>query len=154
MIKNWKIVSFFWTFQSGKREKEKNNSVLQTDYFSILNPFYIEKLSQEDINWLKEKKVADQEVLQLIERTYKNILKKEGVETVMYNPPLKEHAVSNGTLVLELRYGKNIRNLTGKDYVENMEKQRAFLEELTEQLEERIEEVLGMKGKISIEKVV
>ena len=43
---------------------------------------------------------------------------------------------------------KNIRNLTGKDYVENMEKQRAFLEELTEQLEERIEEVLGMKGKI------
>ncbi len=70
----------------------------------------------------------------------------------MYNPPLKEHAVSNGTLVLELRYGKDIRNLTGKDYVENMEKQRAFLEELTEQLEERIEEVLGMKGKISIEK--
>ena len=49
---------------------------------------------------------------------------------------------------------KNIRNLTGKDYVENMEKQRAFLEELTEQLEERIEEVLGMKGKIFIEKVV
>jgi len=41
-----------------------------------LNPFYIEKLSQEDINWLKEKKVADQEVLQLIERTYKDILKK------------------------------------------------------------------------------
>ena len=72
----------------------------------------------------------------------------------MYNPSLKEHAVSNGTLVLELRYGKDIRNLTGKDYVENMEKQRAFLEELTEQLEERIEEVLGMKGKIFIEKVV
>lgn len=56
--------------------ERKNNSVLQTDYFSILNPFYIEKLSQEDINWLKEKKVADQEVLQLIERTYKDILKK------------------------------------------------------------------------------
>ena len=76
MIKNWKIVSFFLDLPKWQTRERKNNSVLQTDYFSILNPFYIEKLSQEDINWLKEKKVADQEVLQLIERTYKDILKK------------------------------------------------------------------------------
>lgn len=56
--------------------KKKTIPFYKQIIFSILNPFYIEKLSQEDINWLKEKKVADQEVLQLIERTYKDILKK------------------------------------------------------------------------------
>ena len=90
-----------------------NNS---TRYFACLNPLFIEKLDTNLIKILIQKHDVDQEVLNIIANTFKDIIKKEGVTKVCYDPPMPKHVVENGTIVLQFLYGKNSKKTISGDW--------------------------------------
>ena len=127
---------------------------INSKYFSILNKFYFNSFSSEDINMLENKNKIDNEVLKLVARTYKECLKKDGVSGIMYNPPKPEHYVVNGSLVLEFVYGKNIKNLSDDEYLEIYSKQKDFINSMVEEIKKEVKEKLGINCEIFIGKRV
>lgn len=128
----------------GKSNDVKHN--ILSDFLSILNNFYVEKLSEED----KEKlNINDIEV---IKKTYIDILKKGNDKMIMYNPPMPEHAVKNGTLVLEFVYGKNTSIIPEEQYSLLIRKQKEFIKNISEEIKNEIKEKLGLNCEIFINK--
>ena len=104
----------------GKSNDIKHN--ISSDYFSVLNNFYVEKLS------LEEQELFKTNALDVVKKTYINILKKDNQTMIMYNPPMPEHNVKNGNLVLEFVYGKNIVIIPDDQYLKFIKRQREFIE--------------------------
>lgn len=130
---------------------EKYSSFI-SKYFRCLNQFYIEKLEEQYLNILIKKEKIDNEVLNIVGITYKEILKKDNVKTVTYNPPTLENIVENGTIVIELVYGKNSKELSKEEFLVNLRKQNEFLKQLISDLEKEIIENTGLKTKIFLNK--
>ena len=133
---------------------QKIKSNIATNYLRCLNTYYIDKLTKDELKIIKENNDLSQPILEIVKKTYKDVLKKDGVKTVMYNPPTPERMVENGTLVLELSYGTNTKELPDDEYISNMHKQKALLTNLVCGLEQEINMQLGIKVKILIEKRV
>ena len=130
---------------------EKYSSFI-SKYFRCLNQFYIEKLEEQYLNILIKKEKIDNEVLNIVGITYKEILKKDNVKTATYNPPTLENIVENGTIVIELVYGKNSKELSKEEFLVNLRKQNEFLKQLISDLEKEIMEKTGLKTKIFLNK--
>ena len=130
------------------------NCNINSNYFSILNNFYFSKFSSEDINKLENKKEIDNEVLELVARTYIECIKKDGVSGIMYNPPKPEHYVVNGSLVLEFVYGKNTKKISDDEYMDIYRKQKDFINSMVEELKKEVTEKLGINCEIFISKRV
>ena len=130
---------------------EKYSSFI-SKYFRCLNQFYIEKLEEQYLNILIKKEKIDNEVLNIVGITYKEILKKDNVKTVTYNPPTLENIVENGTIVIELVYGKNSKELSKEEFLVNLRKQNEFLKQLISDLEKEMIEKTGLKTKIFLNK--
>ena len=113
---------------------------ISTKYFTVLNRFYIDELLEKDIN------------LDLVKSSYVDVLKKGNDENIMYNPPMPEHIVKNGSLVLEFVYGKNTVSLSGDEYVEHIKKQREFINKMIEVIKKDIKEKLGLECSIFVSK--
>ncbi len=130
---------------------EKYSSFI-SKYFRCLNQFYIEKIEEQYLNILIKKEKIDNEVLNIVGITYKEILKKDNVKTATYNPPTLENIVENGTIVIELVYGKNSKELSKEEFLVNLRKQNEFLKQLISDLEKEIIEKTGLKTKIFLNK--
>ena len=130
---------------------EKYSSFI-SKYFRCLNQFYIEKLEEQYLNILIKKEKIDNEVLNIVGITYKEILKKDNVKTVTYNPPTLENIVENGTIVIELVYGKNSKELSKEEFLFNLRKQNELLKQLISDLEKEMIEKTGLKTKIFLNK--
>ena len=130
---------------------EKYSSFI-SKYFRCLNQFYIEKLEEQYLNILIKKEKIDNEVLNIVGITYKEILKKDNVKTATYNPPTLENIVENGTIVIELVYGKNSKELSKEEFLVNLRKQNEFLKQLISDLEKEMIEKTGLKTKIFLNK--
>ncbi len=123
-----------------------------SDYYSLINNIYIDKLSDEQKNIILEKNYVDEELIQLVENTYFYILKKGNDEHVMYSPPMPNHSVKNGSLVLEFSYGKNKIELTDEEYLDLSRKQRLYIHKINNKLKNEVENKLKIPCEIFIEK--
>lgn len=86
-------------FHIGKTINFKSN--VNSDYLLLLN------LSDEKLSLLKSKTVVDDQLLEMVEKTYKTVLHQKEKTKIMYDPPMLNHIVDNGNLVFEFSYGKN-----------------------------------------------
>lgn len=155
--KNIDISSFDKKIEEANLYFGTSNDILcniNSKYFSLLNKFYFSKLSEEDLVTLRNKKEIDDEVLEVVKRTYKECLKKEGVSGVMYNPPLPKHYVDNGSLVLEFVYGKNTKKFSDDEYIEIYRQQKIFIDNMIKEIKKEVAEKLGINCEVFISKRV
>lgn len=138
-------------FFSPSNSIDKN---MKSNYYSLLNQFYFDKLDDKDKEILLSKDVTSSDIKRIIEKSYKEVLKKGDMEYVMYNPPIPNHRVKNGSLVFEFVYGKNREKLNDEQYTVNMIKQREFISKINELLKRDIEEKIGIPCEIFVEKRV
>lgn len=134
----------------GQAKSHKEN--IKSKYYSLLNDFYVEKLSEEHKIILEKKEQIDEETINIVKSTYKEVLKKGEYENIMYNPPLPEHHVKNGSLVLEFVYGKNVQTFSKEEYAELVKKQRNLIEEVNNELKKEISEKLNISVVVFVEK--
>lgn len=138
---------------------------MNLDYLYILNNFFIEKLEINDIEMLKKclgnKVEATPELLGMIERTYKDVIKKnffkgeytEDKYKVCYGTAIPSNFADNDALVLKMYYSKNTKELQGQEFIDNLRKQKTFIDELKEKIKKEIEEKLNISCDILDEKV-
>lgn len=141
-------------FSESKIIKEKYKTYLNFKYLYLLNAFYVEKLELKDIEILKNKEDIDDDVLEIVKRTYKKIIKKDNVKTITYGDRLEETTVENGTIVFKLTYGKNTKSFDDENQKVLSRKQRKFLEKLIELLETEMKNTFNENCKIWIEKIL
>ncbi|MBQ3298044.1 MAG: hypothetical protein IJG97_04470 [Bacilli bacterium] len=127
---------------------------INSKYFSVLNSFYFSSLTDEELIALENKKSIDNEVLDIVARTYKNSLRKDGVSGVMYDPPAPDHYVENGSLVLEFVYGKNTKKVSDEEYITLYKNQKAFIEAMTDSIKNVFFDKLGINCEIFVSKRV
>lgn len=130
------------------------NSIISSKFFNCLNDFYVEKLENRDIEVLNKKEKIDEEVVEIVKRTYKEILKKDGVEMITYFPTLPERIVKNQTIVLEFAYGKNTKEFANDEFIELIKKQRNFIENMNKKIEAEINTKMELPAKILVAKII
>lgn len=142
------------------------NDYINLKYIYILNNFFIEKLSLDDINKLKESLnikylKPNKELLEIINRTYKDVIWNnytykgyvDNNYNVYYGEFQPENFVDNDALVLKIYYGKNKINLNDQDYLTNMSEKKLFLSNLSNRLKKEIEEKLNINVNVLTEKI-
>jgi len=142
---------YFGISKSLEKYNENNNVFLNSKYVKILNTFYIDNLTLEEKQILENTEIISNE---FIKQTIKKVLSKNGVNTVMYNPPMPERNVENGTLVLQLIVGKNTTLLRGEEYINNLKKQDKYLKDIVEKYEMKLQQNLNINCKIFIDRLV
>lgn len=130
------------------------NNNIGSKYFSVLNDFYFSSLTNEELITLENKRVVDAEVIGIVENTYKNSIRKDGVSGMMYEPPRPEHYVENGSLVLEFVYGKNIKKVPNTEYIKLYRDQKDFINSMIEDIKQDVENRLGINCEIFVDKRV
>lgn len=148
----------------GKNSKYKNlNNYLNLNYIFLINNLFVEKLSVDDIKFLRKKFNKDNitdEMLDMIKRTYKdviydNYLRGEYQNTiykVCYGSVVPFNFVDNNALVFKIYYGKNLIDKDGDAFIELHQKQLDFLEKLKTKLKSEIKEKLDINCEILQEK--
>lgn len=140
---------------------------LGLDYICVLNNFFIEKLEKEDIELLKkclmqQKLEVTNELLMMVQRTYKDIIKKNYLKgeytdkkyKVCYGVAIPSNFANNDALVLKIYYSKNTKQLNDEEFIDNIKKQKEFIEKLSKRMKKEIESVLNISCEILNEKTV
>lgn len=117
-------------------------------YFYLLNTLYLENLSDKDLKILNIKEKADEEVVDIVQRTLKNVITKKGAKNITYFNPTPETIIKNGTLVFIFAYGKNSESLSDDLYTSNVKKQKEFIKLFKENFENGIKSSLGIECKL------
>lgn len=131
------------------------------NYLYIRNTLYVEKLSSNDLNMLinrynKQDKNFDDEMMNLIERTYKSVIKtdinneeeliqKYGQIDVNYGPEIAAYTRPINALVIGFRcMDKEIENESIDEHIERTSKENEFKDKCLRELEEDIKNRLGV----------
>ena len=138
---------------------------LRLDYIYIINDFFIEKLSINDLNELRkvyQEKKYNINTIKMIEKTYKEVLNNNFVNGKYVNEPFnrcygpmmpKNFALSD-SLVIKIIFGKNTKQYDDAKYLVNAKAKTNFLNILSNDLKKEIEEKLGIRVTILREKVM
>lgn len=155
----------------GKGYPTKSNLIndlgeyLGLDYIYIINDFFIEKLSINDLNELRkvyQEKKYNINTIKMIEKTYKEVLNNNFVNGKYVNEPFnrcygpvipKNFALSD-SLVIKIIFGKNTKQYDDEEYLVNAKAKTNFLNILCNDLKKEIEENLEIKVTILREKVM
>lgn len=142
------------------------NDFLKFNYIFLLNDFFIEKLSIEDINVLLnslklQKLVPTKELMEMIKRTYVDVIKNnytkngyvDDVFKVSYGEFHPGNFVSNNALVLKIFYGKNKRQMTDEEYLLNMKEKKEYLNNFIQRLKNEITNKLNISVEVLSEKI-
>ena len=142
------------------------NDFFKFNYIFLLNDFFIEKLSSDDINVLLnslkiEKLVPTPELMEIIKRTYIDVIKnnytKNGyvdeIFKVSYGEFHPGNFVSNNALVLKIFYGKNKKQMTDEEYLQNMKEKKDYLNNLVERIKNEINGKLDINVELLTEKI-
>ena len=141
------------------------NEYINLEYIYILNNFYIEKISIEDINVLKQyvdKKIEiNEQLLNIVKNTYKEVIKNNycnGEYTnikykVFYGYINLKNAVDNDALVLKIFYSRNTIKLDDEEFIKNIKDKRDFLEKLSNEIIDEVKNKLEINCNILIEKI-
>lgn len=135
-------------------ESNSINKNLSSKFYGLLNEIYIENLNEDYIKIIENKNIVDEELLDIVSKTYKEVLTKKGVKNIMYNPPMPSHFVLNGSLVLEFVYGKNSAKFREEDYAKLVKLQRDFINKMNNEICLEIETKLNIKCTVFVEKRV
>lgn len=125
-------------FAPSKTFKDYGYLSTTSPYFYFLNTFYLENLNENDIEILKNKTKLDEEVVQLVKRTLKDVIKKEKTKNITYFNATPETIIRNGTLVFAFVYGKNSKALNDEEYLNNIKAQKKFINLLKNNFESGI----------------
>ena len=155
----------------GKGHPTKSNVIndlgeyLGLDYIYIINDFFIEKLSVNDLNELRkvyQEKKYNINTIKIIEKTYKEVLNNNFVNGKYVNEPFnrcygpvipKNFALSD-SLVIKIIFGKNTKQYDDEEYLVNAKAKTNFLNILCNDLKKGIEENLEIRVTILREKVM
>lgn len=146
------------------KTKKQLRSYLGLNYLYIINDFFIEKLSISDLNVLKKidntNFIFNEEIYNLVEKTYKDIIKDNYFNNVYtnkrykvcYGENIKSNYAYNDSLVIKIIYSINKKNYTKEQFLKNITNKKFFLKILTENLEINIKDKLGIDTHFLIEK--
>lgn len=155
----------------GKGHPTKSNLIndlgeyLGLNYIYVINDFFIEKLSINDLNELRkvyQEKKYNINTIKMIEKTYKEVLNNNFVNGKYVNEPFnrcygpvipKNFALSD-SLVIKIIFGKNMKQYDDTEYLVNAKAKTNFLNILCNDLKKEIEEKLGIRVTILREKVL
>lgn len=155
----------------GKGHPTKSNLIndlgeyLGLNYIYIINDFFIEKLSINDLNELRkvyQEKKYNINTIKMIEKTYKEVLNNNFVNGKYVNEPFnrcygpvipKNFALSD-SLVIKIIFGKNMKQYNDEEYLVNAKAKTNFLNILCNDLKKGIEENLEIRVTIFREKVL
>lgn len=130
------------------------NSLIKSKYIRCLNYFYVEELEASDIEVIKKSENLSYEILEIVKRTYQKVITKKGAKTICYNPPTPERIIENGSLVLELSYGKNTQKVPDEEYINLIKKQKEIIGNIIKEIEKDVLEKWNIPCKILVEKRV
>lgn len=139
---------------------------LNTKYICLLNNFYIEKLSLEQIKVLEDhtnnkKYELTEEIEEVIRSTYKEVIKKDYSRgkyiekrfSISYGTEMvPENFAYNDDLVLKIFYSRNERKLEDKDFIKNLRDKKQFLEIISNRIIDEINEKLNITCTVLKEK--
>ena len=139
------------------------NEYLALDHIFFINNLFVEKLSTSDVDKILNNfdiTNISSELLEIIERTYKDVIYdnyfkgeyQNAAYKVCYGSAIPSNFVDNNSLVFKIYYGKNTINLDGDEFIKLHEKQLAFFKELIKSLKEEIKEKLNVNCDILLEK--
>ena len=148
----------------GKNPKYKTlNEYLNLNYFFLINNLFVEKLSIEDINLILtkfNKDNVDNELINLVERTYKDIIYgnymkgeyQSDIYKVCYGAFIPSNFVDNDALIFKIYYGKNLIDLSGQEFVDLHKKQLEFFNDIINQIKEEVKNTLNVNCEVLLEK--
>ncbi len=119
--------------------------VSPSKYFYIRNFLFIEKLEKEDIDLLKEKEEVDDSVLEVVKKTYPEIIRDnyrrgvyEETSTTCYGAMIPKNIIDSRNLVIVFHCGKNENIVRGKEFIENLKAQKFFIQEFSRTFERKL----------------
>lgn len=141
-------------FAPSKTFKEYGYLTTSSPYFYLLNTFYLENLSNDDLEILNNKEKIDEDAINIVKRTLKDVITKKDVKSIAYFNPTPETIIKNGTLVFIFVYGKNSKSLSDDLYTSNVKKQKEFIKLLKENFESGIKSSLDIECKLLSYKIL
>lgn len=141
-------------FTPSKTFKEYGYLSTSSPYFYLLNTFYLENLSNDYLEILNNKEKIDEEAIDIVKRTLKDVITKKDVKSITYFNPTPETIIKNGTLVFVFAYGKNSKSLSDDLYTSNVKKQKEFIKLLKENFESGIKSSLDIECKLLSYKIM
>lgn len=138
------------------------NEYLDLDYIFLINNLFIEKLSINDLNLLKESNKDDinDSIINMIKNTYKEIINDnyhrgeytDKIYNVCYGPFVPYNFVKNNNLVFKIYYGKNLIDVHKMEYYKLRSNQTKFFNDLMDVIKKEVKEKLNIECDILIEK--
>ena len=129
------------------------NKNCSSDYICVLNDFYIDKLSDADKNIILNKNSIDNDMINIVRRTYKDVLTAAKGSNIIYgNPP--SLVANNGDLALQIVTGKNVATVKEEEYIKLVQLQDKFLLELIEKVKKEVKEKMLIECSIFLDKRV
>lgn len=142
---------------------------LNLQYIELLNFFFIEKLDENDLAFLKSTtlgKYLDAEQIDFISRTYKEVIRdnyfhnqyQDAVYKVSYDNVSSEqfanifYFANNDALVFRILYSQNSKKYSDTDFVKNLHEKKNFLEDIKRQIINEVKEKLQMECYVFEEK--
>ena len=146
-----------------QKEIEKEDYI-NSKFFVLVNNFFVEKLSIEQINILNKFLVTsqiDSDNIMLVKDSYKDIIKNnylknnysDKIYKICYGSVTPSNFADNDALVLKLFYSDDPQiNLSGEDYINNLKKQQEFINSIKEELSTEVYRKLGIKCEILVDR--
>lgn len=144
------------------KEKLNINVYLKTNYLFLLNHFYVEKLDIGDIEKIYNFSGINNEVLNIVERTYKDVIKDNYLNgeytnlkyKVSYGLAVPINMADNVDLVFKIYYGKNPSIVPDDEFMINLNKKNEFLDKLSNKLMNEVKEKLDLNCTVLREKMM
>ena len=139
------------------------NEYLGLDHIFFINNLFVEKLSTSDVDKILNNfdiTNISSELLEIIERTYKDVIYdnyfkgeyRNDIYKVCYGAVIPSNFIDNNSLVFKIYYGKNLINLDGDEFIKIHEAQLEFFNNLINVLQNDIKDKLKVNCTILIEK--
>ena len=136
------------------------NEYLNLNHIYILNNFFIEKLSIEALNVLKNG--SYEEALNIIKLTYKEVIKNnfyknryvDKIYKISYGMyPTPYNMADNNELVFMIYYGLNTKKYNKEEYLKNYREKKNKLAEISNKIVEEVSNKLEIPVKVMYRKI-
>lgn len=138
------------------------NEYFNFNYIYLMNNFFIEKLSMEDINLLKvamDNNTASKEVLEVIEKTYKDVIKNnfignkysDDTYSIIYGKSTLDNSAPNDSIIFKIFYSVIDKNEDKDTFISRYTSIIEFMNNLKKDLKEEVESKLNINCTVLLE---
>jgi hypothetical protein len=135
--------------QAGNKYK---NKLLGSKYLYLDNKYYVEKLTDEDISVLLSKPSVDNDVIDIIKRTLKDVVTLGNSPKQIYGHPYPNKVIDNSSIIMVICLGKNKEN--NEDFRSLLKRQNALCTNISNQIKTKILDNLNINTEIIMEKLI